>query len=400
LIDFEYENAIRFYLDNMLNFHPETLPDEPDMNAVKPFKSYILNNAPAGFKFSRPMFAWWNLTSACNYRCIHCLYNDGEYSCKNDLNEEEALRLANELIEDFGIVEIALTGGEIFLRKQLLFEIVKLFKKNNVAVKLMTNASLINNHDIEVLSDILNPYTDSIQISLDGACAETFEKIRLTKDFDKIINNIKKLANANIRIIVAQTVNSINFKETEDLYQLCAKIGVKDFIAGKMLYYNESHKKLLVDDRDYFILAQKLMSNKQKETSLKIGFFKPVDLLNNPDVEKILQEESYQKLLENYKTPLPRSCNLNDKIFIQSDGKVYMCLEAICEEALMGDFRQNSLMEIWAKKDSNVFFQPRNTCGECKYNRICNSGCMAKAFRKFGQINMPEKKCKHFCGKL
>lgn len=391
----EVESAIRFYLDNILDTNQKVIPDEPDMNAVKPFKNYILNQAPEGFKFSRPMFAWWNLTSACNLRCIHCLYNNTEYSNKNDLSAKEAFRLAEELIEDFGIVEIALTGGEIFLRKDLI-NIVKLFKENNVAVKLMTNATLIKEDDIKILGKLLNPYADSVQISLDGASADTYAKIRLTKDFDKVINNIKQLTASGIRVIAAQTVNSINLDETLELYRLCGKIGVKDFIAGKMLYYNESHKDLMVSDDKYFILAQKLLSNKLEKTSLKLGFFKPIDLLNHPLVEKILQEEKYQQLLKSYKIPLLRSCNLNDKIFINSDGKVYMCLEAICDEALMGDFRKNSLLEIWGNRNSNVFFKPRNTCYECKYNKICNSGCLAKAFRKFGTINMPERPCKHY----
>ena len=396
MINFNYEKAIRFYLDNMLDQSlQETFPDEYEMNAVKPFKNYIKKRAPKDFKFSRPMFAWWNLTSACNLRCIHCLYNKSEYSNQNDLNENEAYRLAEELIEDFGIVEIALTGGEIFLRKDLL-KLIEIFKRNNVAVKLMTNGTLIKDNDIEILSKLLNPYTDSVQISLDGANEKTYEKIRLTKDFSKVISNIKKLTDANIRVIVAQTVNKINLNETIDLYKLCNSLNVKDFISGRMLYYNETHTPLMVEDKEYFRLAYELLTNKLANTSIKIGFFKPIDLLNNPDVEKILKEKKYQQLLEHYKTPLPRSCNINDKIFIQSDGKIYMCLEAICKEALMGEYRKNSLLEIWQQRNSNIFFQPRTICKNCKYNVICNSGCMAKAFKKYGDINKPEKKCKYF----
>ena len=78
------------------------------------------------FLFSKPVYAWWDLTSACNFRCIHCLYNDTEYASKNDLTTERASLLVDELIEA-GVVYVVLSGGEIFMRPDLL-DIVKKLK--------------------------------------------------------------------------------------------------------------------------------------------------------------------------------------------------------------------------------------------------------------------------------
>ena len=88
--------------------HPESSEEFIDLNVVKPLTGYIAKNAPEGFQFSTPMFAWWDLTSACNFRCIHCLYNDTPYDASRDLTDDEALRLADSLIDDFGIVQVVL----------------------------------------------------------------------------------------------------------------------------------------------------------------------------------------------------------------------------------------------------------------------------------------------------
>ena len=403
--DIEYENAIRCYLDNLFsgNVNGESSEEFIDLNVVKPLTGYIAKNAPEGFQFSTPMFAWWDLTSACNFRCIHCLYNDTPYDASRDLTDDEALRLADSLIDDFGIVQVVLSGGEIFLRAELLMKLIKKFKENNIGVAFATNAALINDEHIDFIAENMNRYTDRIQISLDGATFETFKKIRQTDKFDKIVSNIEKLSKKGIRVTVVYTVNKINYDEVVAAYELANNIGAYDFVAGKMLVFNESHEKLLVSEREKMLLVQKLLEAREgKTTSLKLGLFTNISLLNIPEVTKILKEDKYVELLKTF-TILPlRSCNRNDRISIRSDGRVYMSMDAECPNGLMGNVREKSLLEIWAERNKNVFFQPRLLenmgCKKCNFKTICNSGCMAKAYKRTGDINTPEIDCK-FCSR-
>ena len=121
--DDEYKLALRYCLERA--FLKNVVPTDPisiDLNVVKPLINYIrtLTPNPEDFIFSKPVYAWWDLTSACNFRCVHCLYNDSEYSDNTDLSEKQSMKLADELINDFGLVEIMLTGGEIFLKPYLI----------------------------------------------------------------------------------------------------------------------------------------------------------------------------------------------------------------------------------------------------------------------------------------
>ena len=61
LIDKEYANAIRFYLDNtFFNSKQPESAESVDLNLIRPFSNYIKSLAPEGSLFSTPLFAWWD----------------------------------------------------------------------------------------------------------------------------------------------------------------------------------------------------------------------------------------------------------------------------------------------------------------------------------------------------
>lgn len=401
--DKEYQEAIRCYIrTSYLGERPLITEDSVDYNVAKPLCTYIksLSENPFEFKFSTPLYGWWDLTSACNFRCIHCLYNDREYSDKRDLSTEEALNLANELINDLGLAAITLTGGEIFLRKDTL-DIIRLFKENNVSVHLATNAALLDDKKIDELAEMLDPYSDSIQISLDGANENTFKQIRLTDTFNKITSNIKKLVQKNVTVNISFTVNNINAGEVFDAYKLCAELGVNSLLLGKLMCFNDSHKALEVSDRDLMVLMAKVYNYdvSKYKTDFRCNFFTPVEFMNLAGVSEILQEEEFEAIFKKYTVPMARECNFHEKISIRSDGRVYLCMPAEnCKHSLMGNYRDNSLMEIWENRNENILFKPRemsnSKCKNCKYNVICSGGCKAKSYDKFNDINLPEIGCK------
>ena len=403
LEDNEYKKALHFYLENL--FLKNTLPEnseEIDLNVVKPLISYVkyLSTEKDDFLFSKPVYGWWDLTSACNFRCIHCLYNGRDYFNQNDLSSSEAMSLASELINDLEISCMNLTGGEIFLREDTL-DIIKLFKDNNVAVRLATNAALLDDEKISKLSNMFNPYTDMVQVSLDAACSDTLKKIRLTDLYEKIINNIRKLISAGITVNVAFTVNNINYKEVIEAYKICNELGVNTFFAGKLMIFNDNHKKIALSDKELLLLYENIHSNDFSgyKTEIKTAFFSILETLNLPFASEILKEERFIEYFKKFKKTAIRECNSHDRLSIRSDGRVYMCMQAeTCPNALMGNYRENSLLEIWNKRFDNIFFEKRrqedSVCKDCGYNVICNSGCKAFALERFNDINLPEKSCK------
>ena len=137
-----------------------------------------------------------------------------------------------------------------------------------------TNAALLNDRQIDCLAEMLNPYIDGMQISLDGATHETYKKIRQTNLFEKVISNIKKLAERNITITISCTVNTVNYNEIEEIYKLSNELGVNCFVAGRMYYYNKSHENLILSNRDLMLLASRLYKLDTSSCKTKVLTFK------------------------------------------------------------------------------------------------------------------------------
>ena len=392
--DVYYEKYIRFYLDAL--FKP-TLKTENNSNVdVKQnmLKYIFMTSGDRNYMLSNPLSATWNLTSACNFRCIHCLYNDKGYSSSNDLSTEQALKLANELI-NAEIIHVDLTGGETFLRNDLM-DIVCRFKENNVAVTLFTNGSLLNDKNINEISKMFNPHTDIVRISLDAATDDTFRKIRRSDKFHKINENIKKLTDKGVVVSNVCTVNIINKDEIIDIYKLSKNIGARNFIVSKMDNFNDSHYSLDVNDRELFKIYYELSKNESFDKTNLPSFWKPDELLNIPEVLEIINEPYYQGLMKKqYKEALINGdCQCHEKIAIQSDGNIYLCLRALNYNlAPLGNCKDNSFAEIWEKRWSNPLFQPRNReksmCASCKFNAFCNGGCKLEAYISSGNVNIP-----------
>lgn len=400
----EKDKYIRFYLDSFIGTHEKTKGSRlrvTDMafNMRKHIKNFSGNK---DYLFSFPLFASWNLTSACNFRCIHCLYNETEYSRKDDLSTEQALNLADELI-NAGIAFVQLTGGEAFLRPDVM-EIIRKFKKNNISLLLLTNGSLLTDDNINEIAELFNPYTDTVQISLDAATDETFRKIRRSDKFNIINDNIKKLIDKGVIVDNVCTINCLNKNEITDIYKLSKTLGTNKFLVGNINDYNDSHLNLDVSNEELFKIYYDLRQNGLDKSNI-MAFWKDDKLLNMPEVQKIVEEPYYQSLIKKLykKSLLKKDCQSHERIAIQSDGRMYLCITALGYNlAPLGSYKENSFKEIWERRWDNILFQPRNReksqCGNCKYNTFCNGGCKVKAYINSGNVNMPAiPNCKGCC---
>lgn len=140
------------------------------------------------------------VTDRCNLRCNYCMPESGiDFSQKETLfTIEELSRLSGILVAQ-GIDKIRITGGEPFVRKDLMVLLRDLANMDGLKdISITTNATLIGPYIDELKSlGILN-----INVSLDAIDRETFEKITRRNQYDIVYNNIMRLCDEgfNVRI--------------------------------------------------------------------------------------------------------------------------------------------------------------------------------------------------------
>ena len=122
---------------------------------------------------SQPRLVFWELTTGCNLRCIHCRASATDLMSPEDLSTRECLRIVDE-IAAYAPLILVLSGGEPLWRRDV-FEISKHAVRRGLRVALATNGTLVDEAMAERIKDagILR-----VSISLDGADRVTHDSFR------------------------------------------------------------------------------------------------------------------------------------------------------------------------------------------------------------------------------
>lgn len=346
-----------------------------------------------------PFQLHWNVVAACNLRCRHCFhdaYND-KYNSNNDLSTEQAMNLIDELFE-MDILRVILTGGEIFLRNDI-FEILKKLKSKNIQVLIFTNATLITKEIAENLKSILDPRIDCFQISLDGACKETHEKIRGKNTFDRTVQGINNLVEKGLPIFINYTVMKDNVLEVAQMCELAEALKVKKIFFGDFVPHSKEQEYLLPDiDILFKSMAEVIqLENSKNEAYFRMPFFSFFNLINHKTAKKYILKYINHK--EQNNADKNCMCHNHETITLDSNGNIYLCPDAAENDlCCLGNVKNESLIDIWSKRHQNPLFQKRNSslmvCKACKYfAKGCTGGCVVSAYKKYADILAPDSKC-------
>lgn len=129
---------------------------------------------------------YFELTTMCNLKCIHCFNYNENYKFKFLELEKFEKFYQNIRGKTNGIV---LTGGEPFLHPNIM-RILEIIKDEKVIIT--TNATLESPYYYAAL---LEKYPNVfLQVSFDGMSKEVFEKVRGTKTYDQVKEVIEYLS--------------------------------------------------------------------------------------------------------------------------------------------------------------------------------------------------------------
>jgi MoaA/NifB/PqqE/SkfB family radical SAM enzyme len=137
-----------------------------------------------------PLMVVLSMSYVCNARCPQCPYT------QSDIREtyEDALFMSQELFKkiadecgQYGSYLRLSGGGEPLLHPQML-ELIEYAKNAGARVGLITNGSLLTPERVDRL---LKAGTDMIEVSVDAADPETYGKIRIGLNFDRLVRHLR-----------------------------------------------------------------------------------------------------------------------------------------------------------------------------------------------------------------
>jgi len=179
--------------------------------------------------YSAPLFIPWQLNSACNLRCLHCCEQAGE-SMTDEMTKEQALDFCRQIVE-LNIPYMALSGGEPMVCPHL-FDICEFVRQNHVSLKIETNGEFIDDESAARLAQLK---LRSVQVSIDGATAQTHEKLRVGGDWQKAVDGCKLLVKYGVKAEIVFVPVKFNIHEVAEAVDLAYELGVYGFYTGKTM---------------------------------------------------------------------------------------------------------------------------------------------------------------------
>ena len=132
-----------------------------------------------------------SLTGRCNLKCRYCFYAD-EMTALSDMPATRWHALFEELGR-LGVQDVTLSGGEVFTRPDL-FELIDGVIANKMRYSILTNGTLITEETLKEFGKGKRRLRlASIQVSIDGSCAEIHDKSRPPKSFDRALRGLRLL---------------------------------------------------------------------------------------------------------------------------------------------------------------------------------------------------------------
>ncbi len=301
-----------------------------------------------------PKHAIIAVTLNCNSRCIMC--NIWKNRITNELQPHEFLKIPSSLID------INITGGEPFLRKDLVEIIANMKKAAPKARMVMISNGFMPHRASEDLPKIykIDP-NFAFRVSIDGIGKAHDEIRRIPGGFDKIMKTIEAARKAGLKDLgVSFTVIDQNVSEIPKVREFCKKNDLEFSITvatNSVIYFGSDKSSLRPKHPEK--LEEQLRSLSRDHYS----HINPKEISRGWFVKGLIE------YMNTGKRTLP--CDAGQGFYyMDSVGNVYTCH---LKPWIMGNIRQDSLDQIFGR---NIHAGKVAACNDCWM--VCTAKSMMK----------------------
>jgi MoaA/NifB/PqqE/SkfB family radical SAM enzyme len=334
----------------------KSLKDRPVLNDTLPKRRWRLLQVEAAF--------------ACNLRCVMCPWREIADKIENRGLMSQSIwdSIRPHLLE---INSIDFTGGGEPLLQPNLPQWIAEGHAAGCETGFLSNGLLLKK---EKLRQILDAGVDWIGISIDGADAEMYEKIRIGSNFDRVCENVARIADwrngSRPKTMINFVLMDLNFHQVADIVRLAAGLGVDqlnfkqcEVVRGDS---GKGHGLFGAEEtREIRRLKKSLDKARRLAKKLKIA---TTAFAFTPAERSVCEQD-------------PR-----DSLFIRYDGVAAPCInlaiggpttflgkEVIIPEVHYGRLPDNDLMELWGSSTCKFYRQQFNQRAKKHDQAILNS---------------------------
>ena len=351
------------------------------------------------FSIDKKPVVVWNVTRACNLKCIHCYAHAVERSHEKELDSEQARALIDDLA-DFGVPVILFSGGEPLVRRDLI-DLASYAVDKGMRAVISTNGTLITKEVAKRLRSVGLSY---VGVSLDGM-EEVNDRFRGKKGaFREALVGIRNCQDQGLKVGLRFTVNRLNTNEVPRIFDLLEELTIPRVCFYHLVYAGRGSELIAHDlDHEETRRVVDLIIDRTKDLHDR-GFPKEVLTVDNhsdgPYIYLRLLREQDPRAGEVLQLLKMNEGNNSGRGIgcISWDGSVHA--DQFWRHCSFGNVLERPFSQIWTDlsdplmaklKEKKKYVKGR--CSACQWLDICGGNFRVRAEAVTGDIWAPDPAC-------
>lgn len=309
------------------------------------------------------------ITKRCNAQCDYC-YIKQEPDIELNTNQ---IKYIVDKLNDTGILSLGVTGGEPFIREDILEILSYMIDKDFFEIFIQSNGTLITADHLDFLK-ANSGYVKLMRFSLFSHVPEIHDRyIGVNGGFQKAFSSAITLKEAGFRIICVINLMDFNLKTIHTTRKFFESYGFEVSVGSYKMFAND-----------------RIKHNYRKATSKE--FFKDYLRTFEPEELNVIKKDYMNKI----SAPLTDClCGLRQTaVSINYRGQVVPCI--VFRDMPVADLLtdKRTIPEILTSSQSNQLFRNLkktqiDKCGNCRYINYCIL-CPGASHEEFGSMSVAQ----------
>lgn len=366
--------------------HPHDRPDGAKRPSGGPMDQLDFDRAP--------FIVIWEVTRACDLKCLHCRAEAQEFRHPQELTTEEGLHLLND-VRSFGQPLFIFTGGDP-LKRPDIFELIGHAKRIGLNPGMSPSGTpLLTRESLHLAAQA---GIGTVSISLDAPDSASHDHFRgVPGSFELSTRAARGVRKEGMRLQINTTVSSFNLGMLDRMAELVTELGAARWEVFYLVPTGRGNNLSQISAQDFEKVSNWLFEQTDKMdahiTAVEAGFYRRVVLQRLAARECSSPMEIYSQSRTGRGRFLPQMNSGSGFVFISHLGDIFpsgfLPISA-------GSVRRASLVETY--RNHPLFQDLRNPdllkgrCGVCEFRSICG-GSRARAFAVTGDYLENDPAC-------
>ena len=355
------------------------MPESRSHSAHSPSRDEVFRRFDVTAKHL-PRYVVWELTLACDHRCLHCGSRAGD-ARPGELTTAEAIDVVEQLAK-LGCFEVVLIGGEAYLHEGFL-EVVRALKAHGIRASMSTGGLGVTP---ELAKQMFEAGMHTVSVSVDGLEAEHDAFRARPGSHAAALEALRVCKTAGLRTAANTNFNRLNVDAAEAIFELLAPLGILAWqpILTVPLGRGADRPAMLLQPWDLLKLMPTLARLKVRayekdilvHPSNNLGYFGPDEaLLRSPQ----------PGMADHF-----HGCQAGKMVMgIEAHGAVKGCPSLQSATYVGGSVKERSLEDLWNTAPQIGFARARTVedlwgfCRTCPFAASCLGGCTYSAHALF-----------------